>query len=217
MHDVYNRRAFVRALAAAGIAWAAADFSQIEEALAWANRQAETGGAAGLSVFKTAEADVIDAVASRILPSVDGRPGAHEAGVVYFIDRALSTFNADHKKLYADGIANLNRRASRQYAKREPARSASAIGRSLKHRAKPQQKAASFTALTPLEQDELLHAIEKTPFFKAVRLDTIAGTFALPAWGGNRDYAGWHLLGFEHQPRFQPPFGYYDGEINRKS
>ena len=205
MHDGYNRRAFLRALTAAGVAWAAADAAQIEEALAWATHQVETGGAGGLSVFKTAEADVIDSMASRILPSVDGRPGAHEAGVVYFIDRALSTFNADHKKLYADGIANLNRRASRKCAKREP------------DRAKPQLKAASFAALTPLQQDELLHAIEKTAFFKAVRLDTIAGTFALPEWGGNRDYAGWHLLGLEHQSRFQPPFGYYDGEINRRS
>ena len=93
---------------------------------------------------------------------------------------------------HADGVANLNRRASRA-------------------------KVATFAALTPLQQDELLHAIEKTPFFKAVRLDTIVGTFALPSWGGNRDYAGWHLLGLEHQSRFQPPFGYYDGEINRRS
>jgi len=41
----------------------------------------------------------------------------------------------------------------------------------------------------------LLH---KTPcefeFFQAVRLDTIVGTFALPSWGGNRDYLGWRLL-----------------------
>ena len=30
--------------------------------------------------------------------SVDGRPGAHEAGVVFFIDKALATFNAGQKK-----------------------------------------------------------------------------------------------------------------------
>jgi hypothetical protein len=42
------------------------------------------------------------------------------------------------------------------------------------------------------------------------------GTFALPSWGGNRDYMGWHLLGFEHQMTFQAPFGYYDAQ-ERKS
>ena len=193
MDDIHDRRTFLRAAAAAGAGWAAADVAQIEEALAWAARQVEAGGATSLSVLETAEAGVIDAMTSRILPSVDGKPGAHEAGVVYFIDRALATFNAEQKKLFAEGIANLNRRAARKW------------------------KAASFAALTPAQQDELLHAIEKTPFFKAVRLNTIVGTFALPAWGGNRDYAGWHLLGFEHQPRFQPPFGYYDAEINRRS
>ena len=32
----------------------------------------------------------IEAIAARIIPS-DATPGAREAGVVYFIDRALST------------------------------------------------------------------------------------------------------------------------------
>ena len=59
----------------------------------------------------------------------------------------------------------------------------------------------------------MLRDIEQTPFFQAARFDTIVGTFALPTWGGNRDYAGWHMLGLEHQPAFQPPFGYYDAEI----
>ncbi len=62
----------------------------------------------------------------------------------------------------------------------------------------------------------MIRDIEKTPFFEAARFDTIVGTFALPTWGGNRDYAGWHMLGFEHQPAFQPPFGYYDAEINKR-
>ena len=75
---------------------------------------------------------------------------------------------------------------------------------------------APFAKLAPAQQDEVIRAIEKTPFFQAVRFDTIVGTFALPSWGGNRDYAGWHMIGLEHQPRFQPPFGAYDVEANRR-
>ena len=193
MDDLQNRRAFLRAAAAAGVAWAAADLAQVEDALAWASHQAGTGGTAGVSVLTKAQADAIDALTARILPSVDGRPGAHEGGVVYFVDRALSTFNEGQKKLYADGIADLNRRAA--------ARS---------------KEAASFAALTPALQDEIIRDIEKTPFFQTARFDTIVGTFALPTWGGNREYAGWQMLGFAHEPRFQAPFGYYDADINRR-
>jgi gluconate 2-dehydrogenase gamma chain len=192
MSDLQNRRTFLRAAAAAGAAWATADLVHVEEALAWAGHQA--GKAEGtLGALTKAEADVVDALVSRILPSVDGRPGAHEAGVVYFVDRALASFNAAQKKLYTDGIADLNSRA-----------------------ASVSKGAASFAALTAAQQDEVLRQVDKTPFFEAVRFDTIVGTFALPTYGGNRNYAGWHLLGLDHQPSFQPPFGYYDADINKR-
>ncbi len=113
---------------------------------------------------------------------------------MYFIDKSLATFNAAQKKLYADGVKDLNRRAARKW-----------------------KGAAGFAALAAAQQDELIRDIEKTPFFQAARFDAIVGTFALPTYGGNRDYAGWHMLGFEHQPRFQPPFGFYDAEANRRS
>jgi Gluconate 2-dehydrogenase subunit 3 len=191
MSDLHNRRTFLRAAAAAGAAWATADLLQVEEALAWASHQAATAGAAGFTALTKAQADVVDALASRILPAVDGRPGAHEAGAVYFIDRSLSTFNAAQKSVYSAGVEDLNRRAAQKWT-----------------------GTSSFAALTPGQQDQLLHDIEKTPFFETARADTVIGTLALPTWGGNRDYAGWHLLGLEHQPAFQAPFGYYDAEIN---
>ena len=194
MNDLHNRRAFLRAAMAAGAAWAAADIVQVEDALAWTTAQAASSGAAKVSVLTKAQADVVDAMASRILPSVDGKPGAHEAGAVYFIDKALATFNAQQRTLYVNGVADLNRRAVGKWP-----------------------GTASFSVLTPVQQDQLLGEIEKTPFFQAARFDTIVGTFALPTWGGNRDHAGWQMIGFEHLPRFQPPFGYYDADINRRS
>ena len=190
MSNLEDRRAFLRAASAAGVAWAAGDLLQVKEALAWAAQQVQTGAAGNLEAFTRSEGEVVDALTSRILPSVDGRPGAREAGVLYFIDRALTTFNAGQKKPYADGIADLNRRAARK-----------------------RKGATSFAALTAEQQDEVLHAIEKTPFFETARFDTICGTFALPTWGGNHDHAGWRLIGLTHQPAFQPPFGYYDAGV----
>jgi len=191
MNELHNRRAFLRAAAMAGAAWAAADLLDVEDALAWAGQQAAAGSAT--TALTGAQALAIEAVASRIIPSVDGKPGAREAGAVYFIDRALATFNAAQKPAYVDGIADLNRRAAAKVPGSQ-----------------------GFASLAPSQQDDVLREIEKTPFFQALRFDTIVGTFALPSYGGNRDYAGWHLLGFEHQPRFQAPFGFYDADVNRK-
>jgi gluconate 2-dehydrogenase gamma chain len=189
--DLHSRRAFLRAAAAAGAAWSAADLLSVEDALAWSAEQA-AAKSGGFTVLSAGEAETVDALSSRIIPSVDKRPGAHEAGVVLFVDRALATFNAGQKKMYAEGLQDLNRRAADMF------------------------KATAFAKLTAAQQDEVIRAIEKTPFFQAIRFDTIVGTFALPTWGGNRDYAGWHMIGLEHQPRFQPPFGAYDVEANRR-
>src|SRR5262245_41855356 len=113
MSHIHDRRAFLRAAAAAGVAWAGADLFHVEEALGWAAQQVQAGSGE-LKTCTRAQADVVEAMTSRILPSVDGRPGAREAGVLFFVDRALSTFNAGQKKPYLDGIADLNRRAARR-------------------------------------------------------------------------------------------------------
>ena len=194
MSDLHNRHAFLRAAAAASAVWAAADLLDIEEALAWASLQVSEPKDPKFSILTPMQAEVIAGMTSRILPSVDGRPGAREAGAVYFIDRSLATFNKGQRQLYADGVTDLNTRAVTTWG------------------ASP-----GFASLTEIQQGTLLRAIENTPFFQAARFDTIVGTFALPTWGGNRDYAGWHLLNFTHRPIFAPPFGFYDAEVNRRT
>jgi gluconate 2-dehydrogenase gamma chain len=195
MDQLHSRRIFLRAAAAASAGWVAVDVIQVEEALAWtAEQHAAHGGApkpAGSALTKE-EAEVLDAMTARIIPAVDGRAGAHEAGVVAFIDRSLSTFNAGAKPLYAGGVADLNRRAAAM------------------------QAGAGFVSLSAVQQDDILREIEQTPFFQAIRFDTIVGTFALPTWGGNHEFAGWKMIGLDHQPAFQAPFGYYDADVNRR-
>ena len=146
----------------------------------------QAGAGAKLSFLTAAEAADIEAVAAQIVPT-DDSPGAREAGVVYFIDRALATF---YSQLAGDYRAQL---ASFQAAFRE------------RHPA-----AGSFAALTSEQQIEYLKGIDQTPFFATTRLLTLLGMFALPQYGGNRDGVGWKLIGFEDRHVFRPPFGYYD-------
>jgi gluconate 2-dehydrogenase gamma chain len=185
-----SRRSLLHAIAAT-MATAAMPlgWAEIAQAAHEVHVAARAGGGAGgakLSLLSAAEAADIEAVASQIIPT-DDSPGAREAGVVVFIDRALATFLS---QLAGDYRAQL---AAFQAACRE------------RHSA-----AESFSSLTSEQQIEYLKGIDQTPFFNTTRLLTLLGMFSLPTYGGNRDGVGWKLLGFEDAHVFRPPFGYYD-------
>ncbi len=135
-----------------------------------------------------ATAAEIDAITSQIVPSTDG-PGAHEAGVVYFIDRALSTFDTDLRESYTGGMAQVQQKRKQMFP-----------------------GSASIAALKSEQQIQLIHAIETTDFFELLRTHTMYGLLGNPSYGGNRDRVGWKLIGFEDRMAFQHPFGYYDTE-----
>jgi gluconate 2-dehydrogenase gamma chain len=142
------------------------------------------------SAFKilgSAEAREFAAIAARIIPT-DETPGATEAGVIYFIDNVLGTSRPEALEPMRAGLASLQASAQSTYG------------------------SASFSALTPEQQDALLVSIEETEFFGTMRYMTISGMFSLPEYGGNRDYAGWKLIGFEHKHVWSPPFGFYDAD-----
>ncbi len=75
---------------------------QIALALEHAQRAVQTKP--GFTVLTPEMAEKIEALTSAIIPSEDG-PGAREAGVVYFIDRALATFDADKFEEYRAALA----------------------------------------------------------------------------------------------------------------
>ena len=49
-------------------------------------------------------------------------------------------------------------------------------------------------------------------FFNTVRTHTMEGMFADPIYGGNRDFAGWRLVGF---PGAQPEFTVADMQSDK--
>jgi len=147
---------------------------------------AREGEAVRFMFLTTSEAADVEAIASQIIPT-DQTPGAREAGVVYFIDRALGMFFSHMAEDFRSRLTEF-----RAFCRnRDP-------------------DSASFAALTSEQQIELLRAVEHTPFFATMRLLTVMGMFSMPGYGGNRQSVGWELLGFEDQHVFVPPFGYYD-------
>ena len=184
---ILSRRSLLQAIAAT-MATTALPFGWAEIALAAHDSHAAPQGdrKATMSFFSAAEAADIEAVASQIIPT-DDTPGAREAHVVSFIDQALGTFLS---QLADDYRAQLH---AFQAAFRE------------RHPSAP-----SFASLGSEQQIEYLKEVDQTPFFNTTRLLTLLGMFSLPEYGGNRDGAGWKLIGFEDHHAFHPPFGHYD-------
>jgi gluconate 2-dehydrogenase gamma chain len=182
-----SRRDFVTALAGVGAAWIVSDWVAVESALAHARQAVAQQPPPAFAVLTADEAADIGAMAERIMPS-DDTPGAKEAGVIYFIDRALQTFDKAQLPFVRTGLKDVNKRAAKRKA------------------------GARFSQLDTTQQDALLKEIEHTPFFGGVRYVTIVGMFANPSWGGNRDSVGWKLIGYEPHAAHKPPFGYYDAQ-----
>ena len=186
LDDTPSRRAFLRILSTAiGSTWLTLEWSSV---LAAANdAHSSSQGAVPYAKFLT-DTEVADvaAITSQIIPT-DATPGAREAGIPQFIDRALATFFARLAPTFRSQLAEFHLACNARHP-----------------------SASSFAALSPEDQIRFLHSIERTPFFGSIRLLTLIGMFAMPAYGGNRDNIGWMLLGFEDRHMFVPPFGEYD-------
>jgi gluconate 2-dehydrogenase gamma chain len=138
-----------------------------------------------LLALSASEADILDAVVARLIPSDATGPGATEAMAARYIDRALAGFLAPQREAYRTGLAALD-----QYAR--------------------SSRGAAFTALTVGDQDAVLVDLEtgaatragaafpgsSAQFFALIRGHTMQGTFGDPFYGGNAGFIGWDLIGY---------------------
>ncbi len=156
----------------------------------WQTAQANKLEQAGFENLTPQEAVELCAIVDQIIPP-DETPGAAEIGVVYFIDVALGGFMAGAAAILRQGLEELQQKAKTST-----------------------EKDQRFSSLSFEQQTQVLKAVEDTPFFNIMHTLTMMGMFCLPEYGGNRNLAGWNLLGFDHQHAWQPPFGYYDAAVH---
>ena len=204
MNDALSRRRFLLdSLTGVSAAWVTSHWPAALAAADYAHAAARSTTPPTFEFFTPEQAVEIDALSARIIPT-DETPGAREAGVVFFIDRALNTFASDYQKTFNEGLPELQARA---------------------HEIFP--NILKFSAATPEQQDEILRSLDKDGpvverpfrsrpeaqhFFETLRSFTIHGFLIDPDSdkGGNRDGVGWKVIGRERGHMFQPPFGYYD-------
>ena len=127
------------------------------------------------------EADMLEAICARIIPSYANGPGAREARAAHYIDRALGGALSGSKQAYTAGLAAFDTycRSSRR---------------------------APFTELSTRDQDSVLIDVEtgaatgfvgsSAVFFAMVRTHTLQGTFGDPYYGGNYNFIGWDMIGY---------------------
>ena len=144
--------------------------------------QMHSNGEGHGAFLNDADAETVAAFTERLMPGAPGMPGALDAGVLNYIDLALAGAYADLQDFYRRGLAQLDAYCRKAYG--EP-----------------------FAKLEARQQDEVIKALEEgkagefswptaQAFFNTVRTHTMEGMFADPIYGGNKDFAGWRLIGF---------------------
>jgi len=134
-------------------------------------------------VLSAAEWQTVEAITARLIPT-DHEPGAREAGCVNFIDKALANEDAALRPVYSVGLPGVD-----------------AVARAT--------GGSAFAELDPSAQDDVLRRLEdgtasawpvadvpSQAFFMQIWIHTLWGFLAEPKYGGNRDYAGWRVLGY---------------------
>lgn len=175
-----SRRALLGRVGAAGAFVALTDV--LPPAVGDAEAQARRAPAREpLETLTPGEAETLDAITARLIPTDASGPGAAEARAATYIDRALGGALADFRDVYRAGLASVDAHAR-------------------------SSKGAPFAQLAAADQDAVLGDLERNaatgfaggsaPFFNLLLAHTVQGTFGDPFYGGNRNFAGWDLIGY---------------------
>ena len=182
--DLLKRAAVVGAAAAAAgegaRAFQASDLERSAESLGLHDHEM-AAAREPLENLTATEADLLEAIVARLIPSDASGPGATEARAAHYIDRALGGALASSRQAYTAGLAALDRYSHSSRGK-------------------------AFTELSATDQDSVLIDVEtgaatgftgsSAQFFALVLNHTHQGTFGDPYYGGNANFIGWDLIGY---------------------
>jgi gluconate 2-dehydrogenase gamma chain len=187
----------------------------------------------GLVFFDPWQGFTIQAMAERMWPATEDSPGATEAGVLFYIDRALAGPYHQYQVVYLNGIEGLDEVSNEEHGdafrnlneeqqdELMQGISAGNIVRSPISAMEDISEQQIMPAESGLDGEVAREVAGVMPptipdlegFLNIVRTHTMQGLFADPVYGGNRDFAGWAAVGYpgpyyvyteEEQQSFEP-------------
>jgi gluconate 2-dehydrogenase gamma chain len=156
--------------------------------------------------FTPEEAAAIEALVDRLIPPDPQTPGGKDADCAVFIDRQLAGPYGSAEELYMRGpFADGTPQQGNQSPLTPAVRYRQALA-ALDRYCRSTYAGKSFTQISDNEKDKLLSGLEKgqvrpegtngQAFFEMLLQNTQEGFFADPVYGGNRNMAGWKMIGF---------------------
>jgi gluconate 2-dehydrogenase gamma chain len=202
--DTIDRRTFLKsAVAGTAVAATTGALPQMAEAQQPAPAASQ---AAVYSYLNLEEQAFIEAVVDHMIPADELTPKGTDLGINVFIDRALASGWGKGDRLYMQGPWKTGTPNQGYQLPLTPAQLYRAgIPAANAHCVKTYGK--TFDKITEAQREEFLMAwrggkvtFEGGPpartFFNMLYQNVMQGMFSDPIYGGNRDKAGWNLIGF---------------------
>lgn len=156
--------------------------------------------------FTPAEVNFVEAATERLIPADELGPGAKDCGVALFIDHQLAGSYGRAQGWYMQGPWTKGADTQGYQSRLDPAGLYRMAIKAIEDHVGAAEGGKSFADLPPDRQDQVLAGLEdgsvvldrvdgKT-FFQMLLVNTKEGMFSDPIYGGNRDMAGWRMLGF---------------------
>ncbi|HWD57113.1 MAG TPA: gluconate 2-dehydrogenase subunit 3 family protein [Stellaceae bacterium] len=186
----------------------------------------------GWRYFTNDEAATVEALVDRLIPPDPETPGGKDAGCAVFIDRQLAGPYGHFDGLYMEGPFHDGTKEQGPQSPLNPADHYRKALAALDAYCRKSEGGKRFLELDDGAKDKIIAGLEngsvdlggaKGSFFKQLLKDTQQGFFADPIYGGNKEMAGWKMIGFpgarydyrewvdRHNEKFPlPPIGIAD-------
>jgi gluconate 2-dehydrogenase gamma chain len=156
--------------------------------------------------FTPDEAASVEALVDRLIPPDPKTAGGKDAGCAAFIDGQLAGPYGSARGLYREGPFQKGTPQQGPQAEATPAELYRAALKALDAYCSVNFQGKNFAALAADDQDTVLKGLDGGAitldgadaklFFELLLQNTMEGFFSDPLYGGNRDMAGWKMVGF---------------------
>jgi len=200
----FGRRDFLKSAVAGGAAAATVSLPQTAQAQQPASATAPT--AAGYAFLNLEEAAFIEALVDHMVPADELTPRGTDLGINIYIDRALAGGWGKGERLYLQGPWKQGAPSQGYQLPLTPADLYHA-GIAAANAFCVKTYGKSFDKITESQRQEFLlglqagkvafeNGLPARVFFTTLYQNVMEGMFADPIYGGNKNKAGWKLIGF---------------------